>query len=1049
MGSADERGAAGTGLQSFQGVANLDFLAEPAALLLNLKPDANGVVNVPRSELGAHSLVQVVAVSPVATVARVISLPDVAASPRDLRLISTLDPRKHYAERREVSFLQADENLVFEDASAAQFEVYDTIGKALRLLATVSGNATLAEFGFIADWPRLSREEKLAKYSKYSCHELDFFLFKKDPGFFREVVRPYLAQKLERTFLDDWLLERDVLPYVDPWAFARLNAAERILLAQRVEGERPRVEQHVRDLLELIPEDVERRERLFEAALRGRALETAAGLGGDKLGERLAAVEAKPAAMAAKGRRAPPEEARAAAAPAPEPTSESAAEAPALAAGEDRKETKKNDAFFRKDAALRRSVRQLYRSVEKTQEQAETNYYHIPLAGADASLVPVGDFWLDYARSDPKKPFFSPLLAEASHTFAEMMLALAVTDLPFERAPHELKTDGKRLTIQARGPLVVYHKQTRALDAPGESGGILLTESFFRQDDRYAQVDGQKVDKPVTGEFVAHVVYGCQVVATNPTSSPQRLNVLLQIPDGAIPVLGSAATRSVRVVLTPFHVWTGEYFFYFPKPGEFAHYPVHAWSGEKLVGSAQPRALNVVATPSQVDTASWDHVSQNGTEDQVIEFLRHRSLAGVDLDRMAWRLKSKAFFERAVQMLRERHVYAPLTWSYALLHNVPAAAREFLRTQDNFVISCGSALTSPLLTIDPFERRIYEHLEYWPFVNARAHQLGRERAILNDKLRIQYSRFLDKVCHRPSPTQEDLLEAAYYLLLQDRVEEASEIVARGGPDGEVARLQRDYMTAYLGFTRNDLASSRGVAEKNAAHPVERWRRLFREVLSQLDEIEGKTAPPKDADSPANQQALAATEPSLDVEIEGSEAVVRHRNLTECRVSYYLMDVELLFSRTPFLGESSGQFSLVRPNAVEVVKLDPSKDAARVPIPERFLARNVLVEVSAAGLRKAKTRFAGTLDAQIAEAFAQARVTNAASSRPSSGVYVKVYARRGDGSVKFYKDGYTDLRGRFDYGTLSTSDLDDVQRFALLFVSDDGAAVLREAAPPKR
>jgi hypothetical protein len=46
--------------------------------------------------------------------------------------------------------------------------------------------------------------------------------------------------------------------------------------------------------------------------------------------------------------------------------------------------------------------------------------------------------------------------------------------------------------------------------------------------------------------------------------------------------------------------------------------------------------------------------------------------------------------------------------------------------------------------------------------------------------------------------------------------------------------------------------------------VERWRRLFRDVLSQLDEIEGKTAPPKDADAPAGQQALAATEPSLDV-----------------------------------------------------------------------------------------------------------------------------------------------------------------------------------------
>jgi hypothetical protein len=52
-------------------------------------------------------------------------------------------------------------------------------------------------------------------------------------------------------------------------------------------------------------------------------------------------------------------------------------------------------------------------------------------------------------------------------------------------------------------------------------------------------------------------------------------------------------------------------------------------------------------------------------------------------------------------------------------------------------------------------------------------------------------------------------------------------------------------------------------------------------------------------------------------------------------------------------------------------------------------------------------------------------------------------------VRFFKDGYTDLRGRFDYSSLSTSDLDTVDRFALLVLSDDHGAVIQEAAPPKR
>jgi hypothetical protein len=65
------------------------------------------------------------------------------------------------------------------------------------------------------------------------------------------------------------------------------------------------------------------------------------------------------------------------------------------------------------------------------------------------------------------------------------------------------------------------------------------------------------------------------------------------------------------------------------------------------------------------------------------------------------------------------------------------------------------------------------------------------------------------------------------------------------------------------------------------------------------------------------------------------------------------------------------------------------------------------------------------------------------------VYVKVYGQMQDGSVQFYKDGYTDLRGRFDYTSLNTNELDYVNKFSLLILSEDFGAVVREAASPKR
>jgi hypothetical protein len=67
----------------------------------------------------------------------------------------------------------------------------------------------------------------------------------------------------------------------------------------------------------------------------------------------------------------------------------------------------------------------------------------------------------------------------------------------------------------------------------------------------------------------------------------------------------------------------------------------------------------------------------------------------------------------------------------------------------------------------------------------------------------------------------------------------------------------------------------------------------------------------------------------------------------------------------------------------------------------------------------------------------------------AGVYVKVYARLGDGAVKFHKDGYTDLRGRFDYASVSTPERAPVARFAVLVLSDEHGAQIREAAPPQQ
>jgi hypothetical protein len=219
---------------------------------------------------------------------------------------------------------------------------------------------------------------------------------------------------------------------------------------------------------------------------------------------------------------------------------------------------------------------------------------------------------------------------------------------------------------------------------------------------------------------------------------------------------------------------------------------------------------------------------------------------------------------------------------------------------------------------------------------------------------------------------------------------------------------------------------------------------------QLDEITGAaTAVVDDENREQRQTELAATAPSFEFTVESKQVSIQYQNLSTVAVNYYLMDVELLFSRNPFVQQHSGQFSYIRPNLSEVVELPADAKSTKFDLPAALHTSNVLVEITGGGVTKQQAYYAHSLTAQVTETYGQVRVTETSTGKPLAKTYVKVYARNGDGSIKFYKDGYTDLRGRFDYTSLNTNELDFVARFSLLILSDTHGAVVREAPPPKR
>jgi hypothetical protein len=103
---------------------------------------------------------------------------------------------------------------------------------------------------------------------------------------------------------------------------------------------------------------------------------------------------------------------------------------------------------------------------------------------------------------------------------------------------------------------------------------------------------------------------------------------------------------------------------------------------------------------------------------------------------------------------------------------------------------------------------------------------------------------------------------------------------------------------------------------------------------------------------------------------------------------------------------------------------------------------------AGGRRKSEAVYANDLKVAMSEGYGQLQVLHAGDDRPLSKVYVKVYADVG-GHPKFYKDGYTDLRGKFDYASLSTNEITGARRFSILILSDAYGAMVREAKPPQQ
>ena len=1053
-----------------------DFLPSAAQIWSNLKPGEDGAVVFKLPEGVPFQDFAVLALDNFGFDQVRLLGETQGIAPRDIRFHSGLDADRPTTIAKTAQIIRPGDiaaGKATNDAPAAQTtlrtKTYAALPDLFRLLKSLSiydEYDSFADFEFVSKWASLPAAEKNALYGKYACHELDLFLYFKDRKFFDAVIAPNLRNKRFPQFIDQWLLGADLSAYTEPGRLQNLNALEQCLLAKRVPALAPILAKRFADWCDTHPVSPEDTEERFVTALdiaaereafgddSAMACAEAPGIEGmaqdcDYDIEMEECEPPSPAkAKARGGNRAAYADAKPMALDGQQLWSNQAAILPMAPDGRarmERPEMKAMGALRRANMPMlgeavgaKRETRQFYRPPERTREWVETHYYRRRHAEDTLSLARVNAFWRDYAAAiadGTDGDFLSGSVVDAVSTFTEKMAALAVLALPFEEK-------------DAKAGAILFAETRREL--AGENGGdnpVGVIQRFVDPEGATPGPGGEMVAKYVADEFVQGKVYTLLTVVTNPSDQMRRIDTFAQIPEGAIPLARAKASASVTQVAGPYSVRTFRTPFYFPSAGKGvgAVYPATVTEGGALRGRGTAFACNVVPKATKIDKASWGYVSQNGTPEEVLDFIRAANLESpaFDIAKMGWRMRDAAFRAKAYEILDTRGFFSDTLWACTLRDakaaDVPRikqmlARRDTLRKVAN---ALGPYFKTALVAVEPEETDLFEHREYWPLINARAHAIAGAPTIANNDFAAEYRAFLDVLAAKPAPSAKDRLLAAVFLLAQDRVAEAEAQAAFVKPADVATKMQLDYLVAYLDFCKGQPEDGRKIAEPYRDYPVPLWRDRFREIIAQADEIAGK---PSRFDEHARDEAALAPSLSLAAASKNGatdEIVVTSRNLASCSLRAYPVDVEIGFSKNPFGTTADGNATTyLRPAWEQEVKLADGRET-HVQLPEALRKTNLVIEAAGADGRATARLEAthGMLDVQVAKEYGQLRVRDAAG-KALPGTYVKVYAKDGYGrEVRFHKDGYTDLRGAFDYASVSTDSDFAPAEFAILVLHD--------------
>ena len=1084
------------------------FLGREGWTQFNIQPDENGVVSFDLPDAACYGSLLFVIKDNKNSIIETRSLHCEQKQFKQIALLQSKTANKVYLYDRIAHAIGKDQTCEIKDLAATELSMVEDVKTLFKMVKLISNNSAIDEWDFVSKWTSLSPEDQIKKYDKYISHEFNLFAYFKDKEFFGAVVKPHIANKSSKQFIDHFLLENtdEVRAYLSPARLQTLNVLEVSLLIKYFAASEPErcgaIAANIRQIVSSQYVDIKEFKRLFDSVLK--AQDATEGMAGavpargpqmmnraqpmmqqtmmmnnfSNRGPRMMMQQAMPSSNYNRMDRAYGERISTNivqmspqqyyASPLQQMNmdfninQEFNSEAIELAM---------DDAYYDAESAYGGGYGaplsslpkvEKYRTLGVTKEYIERHYY----SGENADHMEYNKFWSDYVQyclTGDTTPFLTSNFIYASSTLTEMLAVLALVDLPFDKVQHQSESGSNQLKLTAGSNCIIFSKEIQEKGDKKLDLDILISQRFYDPFDRYVHSsDGHTKMLKNVNEFLVGKLYVSRVAITNSSETRHEINLVTEIPQGSVPVISLEYMKSTSLAIEPLSTEVIEFFFYFPTAGDFTCYPASINKDGSLVTTASGVSnLKVVKSRQIPELKTLTDILSMGNKTDILDFMDKENLHNADVftfSNIYWLLDDEKFYQEVLGLLKHKFIYDETVWSFSIKHGDYDTFVEYLNyskfRDSNISVTDGEVLylDTPVLSVDKFTFK-----EYNPLINPRVHDIGEfKHNILNRDFKQTYLSFLRYLFQKTFLTARDYTYFCTYLLLQDRIDDCLALYKRIDQAAvcKDLKIQYEYLTAYLDLYSDypKFTKAREICAEYLTYPVFGWRNRFIDLLNQISEFDGETEllekQTDETDTDKNQRQ-AKKEEYVASELQGKTIKITSKNIQSVSIKFYKVDLEIMFSQDPFLSVDKNDYSYVTPNHTEEKKLQMTTDFSTdsVPIPEHLVSSNLIIQVSSGALSENLTYFPASMKVYIVKNFGQIKVTSEETDKPLSNVYIKCFSKKTSGAVTFYKDGYTDLRGTFEYTSVHSSDFQDVQDFSILVFSDKHGALIKQTKPP--